>query len=116
MKKRLWTVLGPVLIAIAIVGTIMLAPFHAGKLSESTVHNGAVSLSTNVLLGTRLKTQALSTNYVPFVGSSELSRMDPFHPAVLARKYGRDYQHCCWGTLAPSPSPISLTCNQLSRT
>ena len=92
MKKRLWTVLGPVLIAIAIVGTIMLAPFHAGKLSESTVHNGAVSLSTNVLLGTRLKTQALSTNYVPFVGSSELSRMDPFHPAVLARKYGRDYQ------------------------
>lgn len=91
-KKRLWTVLGPVLLSVVVVGGLMLTPFHFGPLSKGTVRNASVSLSTNVLLGTRIKHQALKSDYVPFVGSSELSRMDPFHPAVLARHYDRPYQ------------------------
>lgn len=92
MKKRLWTVLGPVLAAGLIVAGILFAPLHLGPLQKGTMRSAAVSLSPNVLLGTRIKRQALTENYVPFVGSSELSRLDPFHPSVLARKYDRPYQ------------------------
>lgn len=92
MKSKLWTVLGPVVLALLIVAGIMLTPLHFGQLQEGTMRKASVSLSTNVLLGTRIKHQALNGNYVPFVGSSELSRMDPFHPSVLARKYERTYQ------------------------
>lgn len=49
-------------------------------------------MSPNILLGQRIKDQALQAGYVPFMGSSELSRMDAFHPSVLAAKYDRDYR------------------------
>ncbi len=92
MKKKLWTVLGPAVCAGCLAFGLLLFPLNFGPLSQTTIRNAAVSMSTNVFLGTRIKNQAIDQGYVPFVGSSELSRMDPFHPSVLARKYQRNYQ------------------------
>ena len=39
-----------------------------------------------------MKQEALENGYVPFYGSSELSRMDPLHPSVIAEKYKRNYR------------------------
>lgn len=92
MKKRLWQIFGPVVLAALIVLGLLLAPLPNHKLSVQRLHADAVSLSPTVLGGQRIKHQALAKNYVPFYGSSELARMDPFHPSVLAAKYHRSYQ------------------------
>ncbi|KRN27463.1 extramembranal protein DltD [Lactobacillus selangorensis] len=49
-------------------------------------------MSSNILKGNKVKDQAVKQGYVPFIGSSELSRMDSFHPSVLAAKYKRNYR------------------------
>ncbi|WP_125702376.1 D-alanyl-lipoteichoic acid biosynthesis protein DltD [Lacticaseibacillus daqingensis] len=92
MKRRLWQLFGPLVCAGVLVLGVLLAPLPLGRLSDSAVASAALSMSPNVLAGARAKNQALSRDYVPFFGSSELSRLDPFHPAVLAAKYHRSYR------------------------
>ncbi|WP_155287389.1 D-alanyl-lipoteichoic acid biosynthesis protein DltD [Lacticaseibacillus zhaodongensis] len=91
MKRRLWQILGPVLCACILVFGALLLPLRFGAPSAREVHSAAVSLNRDVLSGERMKKAAVRRGYVPFIGSSELSRMDPFHPSVLAQKYHRNY-------------------------
>ncbi|MFD1465048.1 D-alanyl-lipoteichoic acid biosynthesis protein DltD [Lapidilactobacillus mulanensis] len=91
-RKKLWLIFGPVIIAAIAVWLVLLLPFSHQRISQDSLKHGAVSLSTNVYHGQLFKKQAFSENYVPFLGSSELLRMDPLHPSVLAAKYHRSYQ------------------------
>jgi D-alanine transfer protein len=88
MKRKLWLIFGPVICACVLVLGLLLMPLHFGKPAPKKLAAAAVSLNQDVLLGSTIKNHAVAADYVPFIGSSELSRMDPFHPSVLAAKYG----------------------------
>lgn len=105
MKKRLWLIFGPVILAGMLVLGVLLIPMPQGRLNQKTLREAAVSMAPNILLGQRIKDQALKADYVPFMGSSELSRMDAFHPSVLAAKYDRNYRPFLLG----APGTQSLT-------
>ncbi|MFD1393316.1 D-alanyl-lipoteichoic acid biosynthesis protein DltD [Lacticaseibacillus jixianensis] len=92
MKRRLWQIFGPVVLAALLVIGVLLAPLPSGRIAKDKLAAEAVSLSPNVLGGARVKQQAQANGYVPFFGSSELARMDPFHPSTLAAKYHRAYR------------------------
>lgn len=98
MKRRLFRLFGPPLLAGALVLGLLLVPLPRPQLSHQALDEAAVSMSDNVLLGTAIKRQALANHFVPFIGSSELSRMDPLHPSVLAAKYHRNYRPLLLGT------------------
>lgn len=91
MKKnyRLWPIFGPIIIAVLMLIGLFLLPLNF-KVSSQTLKEAAVSLDTATFKNQFLKKQALdnkTTHYVPFFGSSELERMDRFHPSVMAARY-----------------------------
>ncbi|MFC6315674.1 D-alanyl-lipoteichoic acid biosynthesis protein DltD [Lapidilactobacillus achengensis] len=90
--KQLWRTFGPVLVAVIAALALFATPWRGLKINSQTLKEATVSLSTNVYRGEKIKDVALNDNYVPFIGSSELSRMDAMHPSVLAAKYKRGYQ------------------------
>lgn len=94
MAKRLLRIFGPLILAAILVVAVLVSPVTFGfkHVSASEERQAAVSLSPNVLKGKRIKQAALKSDYVPFFGSSEWSRIDPMHPSVLAQKYHRDYR------------------------
>ena len=92
MKKKLWDIFGPVLLAAIILGILLVLPFNLKTKDSLVLREAALSQSKNVFKGEELKQTALEKGYVPFFGSSELSRMDPMHPSVLAQKYHRTYR------------------------
>ncbi len=98
-------IFGPVVLAFGLVAALLFIPLPHGRFSQATVQEAAVSMSPNVMLGESIKQQALAGQYVPFMGSSELSRMDAFHPSVLAAKYDRSYRPFLLG----APGTQSLT-------
>lgn len=87
MFKRLWQIFGPVLVAGLCLIALLLSPLQLGRPSEKTLSTAATSLSANVLKGEAIKDVAFNDNYIPMIGSSELSRMDALHPSVMANKY-----------------------------
>lgn len=89
MKKKFFMVFGPIVVACLLcVGCFMLPP----KNSPYTLEKASQSLNMNVISGEYIKNEAVAEKkYVPFFGSSELNRFDPFHPSVLAAKYHRPY-------------------------
>ncbi|MCI1340734.1 D-alanyl-lipoteichoic acid biosynthesis protein DltD, partial [Furfurilactobacillus sp.] len=91
-SKRLWLIIGPVITAFIILLLLLLSPINFAHNSAETERRAAVSLAPQVFKGRQIKKQALAGKYVPFFGSSELSRMDPLHPSVLAQKYHRNYR------------------------
>ncbi|MCD2256785.1 D-alanyl-lipoteichoic acid biosynthesis protein DltD [Lactobacillus sp. CC-MHH1034] len=106
MGKKLWQIFGPLVVAAVAIVILFLLPSNYHQASKTTIDKAASSLSANVLKGDGLKDQAFkSGKFVPFIGSSELSRMDPFHPSVLAEKYHRGYQPFLLG----APGTQSLT-------
>jgi D-alanine transfer protein len=90
--SQLWLIFGPVIVAASLLVLFLLLPLGLGHFSAQTQKKAAVSLSSKVFRGRKIKQQALQNGYVPFFGSSELSRLDAFHPAVLAAKYHRAYR------------------------
>lgn len=64
-RRRLWQILGPVLIAGILLAGGLMVPWHYGRLSDSTVDRAAVSMSPDVFLGARIKQQAVRSGYVP---------------------------------------------------
>ena len=112
--KILWRGLGPLLIAIILVAALMLVPFKFGRSSQATIRQAASSMSANVLKGETIKNEAMAENYVPFIGSSELSRMDAFHPSVLAQKYHRDYRPFLMGMAGTQSLTHFLSINALT--
>lgn len=87
MFKKLWLIFGPVLIAGACLGALLLSPFRFSHPSAKTLSTAATSMSANVIKGEAIKDAAFNADYIPVIGSSELSRMDPLHPSVMAEKY-----------------------------
>ena len=92
--KKLLLAVGPFFIALLIIGLIIFPPINLFKKpSAKAVHHSASSMSVNVLKGNALKNEAMASgHYLPIFGSSELSRVNEFHPSVLAQKYNRDYE------------------------
>lgn len=87
-------IFGPIFAAALLMLAVFLSPLWSSLnyVNPKVVNNAASSLSPQVLKGQLIKRNALEHGYVPFFGSSEWSRFDPFHPAVLAAKYDRSYQ------------------------
>src|SRR5699024_2170554 len=81
--SNIWTtVLAAVLLAV-----VLVTPFNFTKPDSEEIHEASLSQSNNIFKGTAVKKAAFEQNYVPFMGSSELSRMDAFHPASMALRY-----------------------------
>lgn len=93
MKKKLWMIFGPILVAGFIFLFILFGPSAIfGGVSNRAVEDGASSMNPAVVGGVAIQRAALeSGQYVPFFGSSELSRVDQFHPSVFAKKYKAGY-------------------------
>lgn len=91
-KKKLWLTFGPILVAALVVVLIFAFPLAPKKVSRQTQNEAASSLSLPIFKGNLIKKQALENNFVPFFGSSELSRIDAFHPSTMAVKYNRPYR------------------------
>ncbi|WP_262315253.1 D-alanyl-lipoteichoic acid biosynthesis protein DltD [Lacticaseibacillus parakribbianus] len=105
MKRRVWQIFGPLLIAAGLTLALFLAPLSFKRMSPAAVRSASVAMSPTVLAGARAKNQALAQGAVPFFGSSELSRLDPFHPSALAARYHRNYRPFLIG----APGTQSLT-------
>lgn len=108
MKKRLWQIFGPVIVAFLALLILLFAPLNYSHFSVKDEKKAAVALNSITFKNQQLKKQALSdkkTRYVPFFGSSEWERMDQFHPSVLANKYHRNY----WPFLLGRRGTQSLT-------
>jgi len=87
MKKKLWMIFGPVIVAIAALLILLWAPINFKTVTPEKVEQAATSLDIRVLKCESVKDAAARENYIPIFGSSELSRMDPFHPSSMAQKY-----------------------------
>jgi D-alanine transfer protein len=106
IRKKLFTILGPLVCAVILLAVFFLSPFKLDLESKQVLAEASTSMSTNMLRGNAIKNKAMaSEEYVPFFGSSELSRISPFHPSVLAEKYGRSYRPFLLG----APGTQSLT-------
>ncbi|WP_251716383.1 D-alanyl-lipoteichoic acid biosynthesis protein DltD [Lactobacillus agrestimuris] len=90
-KRRLWQIFGPVLCAFILLVAVFLFPWER-TFSKDTIYEAANSQTNTVFKGVKLKQEAFKGEYVPFYGSSELSRMDPLHPSIIADKYNRNYR------------------------
>lgn len=106
IKKKLFGIFGPILISAVLLIGLFFAPFKVDLDSKKVLDNASTSMATNVLRGNAIKNKAIgSKEYIPFFGSSELSRISPFHPSVLADKYNRNYRPFLLG----APGTQSLT-------
>lgn len=95
MLKRLWTIFGPLMIAIFLVISFVLTFPIRTKESYTRARENAVALTPLHFKNGVLKRAILSDskrNFIPFFGSSEWKRMDSFHPSVLAEAYDRPYR------------------------
>lgn len=90
-KRRLWLIFGPVLCAFILLLVVFLIPWER-TFSKTSIFEAANSQTTTVFKGSKMKQEAYNDGYIPFYGSSELSRFDPLHPSVLAEKYDRNYR------------------------
>ncbi|KRK42330.1 lipoteichoic acid D-alanyl esterase precursor [Companilactobacillus crustorum JCM 15951] len=80
-------IFGPVIVAIVALLILLWAPINFKTVTPTKVQQAATSLDVRVLKGESVKNAAEKENYIPIIGSSELSRMDPFHPSSMAQKY-----------------------------
>lgn len=105
VKKVLWG-LGPLLVACILVGCIFFSPIPIRNANDEMLDKAASSMSREMIKGNFIKNSALQhEKYVPFFGSSELSRISAFHPSALAEKYQRGYEPFLLG----APGSQSLT-------
>lgn len=106
MKKKLFAIFGPIVFSFGLIAVLFTSSYRVNLSDPNILKKAASSMSENVLKGDVIKNEALSKQqYVPFFGSSELSRISPFHPSVLAKKYHRRYQPFLLG--APGTQSLS---------
>ena len=95
MLKRLWQIIGPVLVAMALICLLFFFyPNHSIRHSFKAEKDDAVALSPSSFKSKIKKVRALSDSnhrFVAFFGSSEWLRIDKMHPSVLAEAYHRNY-------------------------
>lgn len=105
-KKKLFGIFGPILISTGLLLGLFFGPFKVDLDSRKVLADASTSMATNVLRGNAIKNKAVgSKEYIPFFGSSELSRISAFHPSVLAAKFKREYRPFLLG----APGTQSLT-------
>ncbi|EOT39944.1 D-alanyl-lipoteichoic acid biosynthesis protein DltD [Enterococcus columbae] len=93
LKKKLFTIFGPLVAAVILVSALFILPIQTNHVRPEVWKKASTAMSGNILGGNMIKNQAIASGeYVPFFGSSELSRFSPFHPSVLATKYHRNYR------------------------
>ncbi|WP_165003043.1 MULTISPECIES: D-alanyl-lipoteichoic acid biosynthesis protein DltD [unclassified Enterococcus] len=106
MKKKLFAIFGPLILAFGLLLFFFTSSYRVNLCDPKILQKASSSMSQNVLRGDAIKNKALSEKqYVPFFGSSELSRISPFHPSVLAQKYNRNYRPFLLG--APGTQSLS---------
>ncbi|OEG14865.1 D-alanyl-lipoteichoic acid biosynthesis protein DltD [Enterococcus quebecensis] len=106
MKKKVFGIFGPIIISVVLLVVFFFAPFQIDLDSKRVLEDASTSMATNILRGNAIKNKATgSKEYVPFFGSSELSRISAFHPSALAEKYDRKYRPFLLG----APGTQSLT-------
>ena len=106
MKKKLFAIFGPIFLAFGLIAVFFTSSYRVDLTDPTVIKKASTSMSENVLKGDTIKNEALAEKkYVPFFGSSELSRISPFHPSVLAEKYHRDYRPFLLG--APGTQSLS---------
>ncbi|MGT2750174.1 D-alanyl-lipoteichoic acid biosynthesis protein DltD [Streptococcus orisasini] len=94
MLKRLWLILGPVFCALLLAIALIAFQPVTVKHSLTAEKNDAVALTKAGFKSKYKKVRALTDpkhRFIPFFGSSELSRLDKMHPSVLAQAYHRNY-------------------------
>ncbi|PZF87452.1 D-alanyl-lipoteichoic acid biosynthesis protein DltD [Listeria ivanovii] len=93
MKKKLWMTFGPLLVAFAVFLFVLFGPSSLfSYVSPNAVKKSATSMNESVIQGLDIQKEALREgSYLPIFGSSELSRIDPFHPSVVSQKYDQGY-------------------------
>lgn len=90
MKKKLFAIFGPLITAMV---ALSLCSMIKPQITPKIMKEASSSMAPSVISGQVIKNKTLSQKeYVPFFGSSELSRLDRFHPSVLAAKYNRPYR------------------------
>jgi D-alanine transfer protein len=75
---------GPILLAFALFGILLFIPerYLLSLISDKKVEQAATSLSPNMFQGVALQKKMLEDKkYLPIYGSSELSRLDVYHPS-----------------------------------
>lgn len=80
-------IFGPVIVAAVALLILLWTPITFKTVTPQKAQQAATSLDVRVLKGEDVKNYAEKENYIPIIGSSELSRMDPFHPSSMAQKY-----------------------------
>lgn len=114
-RQRLWRIFGPVIVACVLVALVLVIPWHEHH-SNKTIQWAAVSISPTVFKNKSIKTQAIGKKhpyYVPFFGSSELNRMDRFHPVVMAARY-HHYRPFLFGSKGTQSLPQLFNMNMMS--
>lgn len=114
-RQRLWRIFGPVIVACVLVALVLVIPWHEHH-SNKTIQRAAVSISPTVFKNKSIKTQAIGKKhpyYVPFFGSSELNRMDRFHPVVMAARY-HHYRPFLFGSKGTQSLPQLFNMNMMS--
>ncbi|QIL45785.1 D-alanyl-lipoteichoic acid biosynthesis protein DltD [Vagococcus coleopterorum] len=92
-NKKIILSVGPIVLAGLVVIASLCIPTKAPVVSKEMICQSATALDKKVYTGELVVNQALSDpKYIPFIGASELSRFDMFHPNVLAEKYSRNYR------------------------
>lgn len=112
--RKLWSIFGPVILAFVLVLVLFSLPIE-NKHSLKTEKQAAVSLSPIVFKNQSIKKQALSdkkANFVPFFGSSELRRMDRYHPSVMAARY-HNYTPFLFGSRGTQSLPQFFNINSM---
>ena len=89
-KTKLWLIFGPIICAALLLIGIFSLPWER-TFSKGSLYQAAASQTKTVFKGKDMRQKAYKLGYVPFYGSSELSRFDNMHPTVLATKYRRGY-------------------------
>lgn len=105
-RQQLWAIFGPLVASVLLLAIFFFAPIKLNLDGDKVLADASTSMAGNVLRGDAVKNNAIAEKkYVPFFGSSELSRISPFHPSVLAEKYDRSYRPFLLG--APGTQSLS---------
>jgi D-alanine transfer protein len=108
MKKKLFAIFGPIVVAFGLLAVFFTSPYRLDTYNPEVIKRASASMSESVLEGDVIKNRALAEKeYVPFFGSSELSRISPLHPTPLAEKYQRGYTPFLLG--APGTQSLILS-------
>lgn len=113
MIKKLWWTFGPFLLALGLLGVLFLFPWRGSFKDQAFIQQAATSLAPEVMKGEMIKNEALKGNYLPIMGSSELARFSPFHPAALTKKYPRGYQPLLLGSAGSQSFTHFLSLSQM---